>query len=358
MGHPDTKDIFMKFKLITILTFLAFLPPISPIQAENTKLRICATTPDLASILNHLSADAFDITIFANGEEDAHFVQPKPSYIKLLYETDIIVFNGLELETGWLPPLLERSRNSRIIPGSLGYIDASKAIAAMDVPTIPVDRSMGDVHPQGNPHYMLDPLNGLAVAQLLKQRISEIKPALTASLEKNYEQFKKEITKKLYGTEISDETVISQILHGETETEELLKSHKITITSDSWQGQLSSTQPLLFIADHDMWPYMARRFSFEVSSFLEPRPGITPTSSHLQTLVELCKNKPISGLIIGAYYDPRHADFMHRSSNIPVIRLAHQVGALPGTNDYLQMFDYNLQRLSKITNAANRMELK
>ncbi|MDD2942608.1 MAG: zinc ABC transporter substrate-binding protein [bacterium] len=348
----------MKLKLAAIFTFLTILIPIGLCQAESTKLKICATTPDLASILNHLSTDAFDITVFANGEEDPHFVQPKPSYIKHLYETDIIVFNGLELETGWLPPLLERSRNSRIIPGSLGYIDASKAISAMDVPTIPVDRSMGDVHPQGNPHYMLDPLNGLAVARLLKQRISELKPALTASLEENYEKFKKEITKKLYGTEISDETVISQILHDNTDTEKLLKSHKITITSNSWQGQLSSTQPLLFIADHNMWPYMARRFSFEVASFLEPRPGITPTSSHLQTLVELCKSKPILALIIGAYYDPRHADLMHRSSNIPIIRLAHQVGALPGTDDYLQMFDYNLQRLSEITNAAYRMELK
>ena len=147
---------------ITLASLIVGLWPVPSAQAQS--LKACATVPDLGSLVQEIGGEQTTLTVFAKATENAHFVVPKPSFIKALSICDVYVQMGLELEVGWAPPLLQNARNGNILPGSQGYIDASTAIAPLEIPSVPVDRSMGDVHPLGNPHYLLDPLNGLRVA--------------------------------------------------------------------------------------------------------------------------------------------------------------------------------------------------
>jgi len=134
-------------------------------------LRVCATTPDLGSLVREVGGSDVSVTVFAKATEDPHFVEPRPSFVVNLRDADLLVVVGLDLEIGWLPPLVLAARNRAILAGGRGYLDASAAIDPDEVPTVAIDRSMGDVHPLGNPHYLTDPLKGLEVAALVREQV-------------------------------------------------------------------------------------------------------------------------------------------------------------------------------------------
>src|SRR5712691_3412068 len=167
--------------------------------AQQEPLRVAATVPELGSLARAIGGDQVTVVGFAKGTEDAHFVEAKPSFIKDLSHVDVYIQTGMELEMGWAPVLLQNARNSKVLPGAPGYVDAAEVITPLEVPTGPVDRSMGDVHPAGNPHYLADPLNGLRVAQLLRDRFSALRPAHRAFFEARYSAFRQRVGVALVG---------------------------------------------------------------------------------------------------------------------------------------------------------------
>ena len=152
------------------------------VSAQQEPLRVAATTPELGSLAREIGGEHVTVVVFAKGTEDAHFVEAKPSFIKELSQVDVYIQAGMDLEVGWAPVLLQNARNSKVLPGAPGYIDASTVITPLEVPTGPIDRSMGDVHPGGNPHYLTDPLNGLRVAELLRDTFSAVTASETGLL--------------------------------------------------------------------------------------------------------------------------------------------------------------------------------
>ena len=262
--------------VITLASLVAGLWPIPPAQAQS--LKACATVPDLGSLVREIGGEQTTLTVFAKGTENAHFVVPKPSFIKALNTCDVYVQVGLDLEIGWAPPLLRNARNGNILPGSQGYIDASTAIAPLEIPSAPVDRSMGDVHPLGNPHYLLDPMNGLRVARLLRDRLSALRPANAQYFAERYADFRRRLGVALVGEALTDAydfeklTVLAR--HGRLET--FLKSQGQESLLGGWLGSLRPYAGSKLVGDHNAWVYFAELFRVRPRCLSRTPAGYTP----------------------------------------------------------------------------------
>ncbi|RIK90389.1 MAG: hypothetical protein DCC71_25575, partial [Proteobacteria bacterium] len=171
--------------------------------ARAEPLRVIATVPDLADLARSVGGDAVDATSLVKGPQDPHFVEARPSFVRALHDADLLLAVGLELESGWLPALLQGARNARIAPGAPGHLDASDAVAPLEVPSAPVDRSMGDVHALGNPHYLTDPVRALHVAGAIRARLAALRPEESAGFDARYDTFARRLVAALVGAELA-----------------------------------------------------------------------------------------------------------------------------------------------------------
>lgn len=327
--------------LAPALCLFTLLPPM--VRAD---LKVCATTPELGSLVEIIGGTAVEATVFAKPSEDPHFVDARPSFIRALNEADLLVSNGLELEIGWLPVLIQNARNSRILPGAPGYIDASVAIAPMNVPAITVDRSMGDVHRMGNPHYLLDPINGLRVAALLRDRMAALWPDDRDGFSTRYNEFEADLARRLAGGALAGRYEIEKLARLQEAGKLLpfLKSVKQESDLGGWWGE---TLPRVgsgveVVQDHRIWPYFAQRFGLQIVADLEPKPGIAPTTKHMGEVADIIRARKVRIAMTAAYYDPKYGDFLAAQTGIAVLRMANQAGARPGTESYLDMIGYNV----------------
>ncbi len=302
-------------------------------------LRVVATTPDLADLAEAVGGEAVDVTSLTKGPQDIHFVEARPSFVSELHRADALVLMGMDLEVGWLPAVVRSARNDAVYSGP-GYIDASVAIAPLEVPTTRVDRSMGDVHARGNPHYLTDPLNGLAVAALLRDRFTELRHEDAARFEAGYAKLASRIVTALVGAQIaasgSPDEIAAKVRSGELANAPGL---------GGWLGRARAASVHLAVQDHRYWPYFAQRFGLEMAETLEPKPGIAPSTSHLQHVIERIRADKIPVLLATVYFDPRHARFVAEKSGVKVVPMAHQVGSRPGTDDYVAMIDYDVKQV-------------
>lgn len=318
----------------------------SATQAQ-TGLRVVATLPDFASIARSVGGEAVDVTSLLRGGEDPHFVEPRPSFVKVLSQADVLVVAGMDLEIGYLPPLLQSARNAKILPGAGGYVDCSRAITPLEVPSEVVDRSMGDVHPWGNPHYWLDPLNGVRIAAQLAHVFATFQPEDRSRFEANYDAFRRQIAAKLVGESLVKVYSVEKLalLYERGGLEEFLRSRGELERLAGWLAVLAPYRGVKAVDDHNMWPYFARRFGLEVVGHMEPKPGIAPTTSHLQALVERMRAQGVRLIFSSPYYDPKHARFLAQATGARIVPLAHVTGSRPGTDDYIAMVDYNVNQL-------------
>lgn len=322
--------------------------------AAAAPLRVCTTTPDLASLVQTAGGEQVEVTSFAKGTEDPHFVEARPSFVKALSQADLLVITGLDLEVGYLPPLLESARNPAVLPGGRGYLDASRAVTPLEVPVGTVDRSMGDIHPYGNPHYLLDPLNGLAVARLIAEKLGELRPAVRDVFARRVESFRRDVASRLMGAELAARYDVEKLLALAElgGLDRFLASRGESDLLGGWLGRLRPYHGTPFVDDHQLWPYFARRFGLEGVAHMEPRPGIPPTTRHLAEVVELMRVRDVRLILASAYYDPRHARFLAEQTGARVAVLAHQVGARPGVDDYLDMVDHNVNAIAAALGGA------
>lgn len=318
-------------------------------------LKVCATTPDLGDLARQIGGDHIAVTVFVKGTEDPHFLEAKPSFIKSASDADALIEVGLELEQGWLPAILKNCRNDRIQPGQPGAIDASVAIAPMDVPAGTIDRSMGDVHAMGNPHYLTDPVNGLKVARLLADRFSQLRPDERSVFEQNYTAFRAKLGAALVGEALAKKYDAEKLatLFERGRLRSFLESQGDAKLLSGWLGQLADAGATKAIADHNLWPYFARRYGVTVEGFLEPKPGVAPTTKHLGEIVDRMKRDDVKVILTSPYFDPRHARFVADQTGARIVALTHQCGGQPNTDDYLSMCDYNVRQLVEATKGGH-----
>ena len=337
--------------LISVITLVSLVTGLwlTPF-AQAQPLKACATVPELGSLVQEIGGEQTTLTVFAKGTENAHFVVPKPSFIKALSTCDVYIQVGLDLEIGWAPPLLQNARNGAILPGGQGHIDASTAITPLEVSSVPVDRSMGDIHPFGNPHYLLDPMNGLRVARLLRDRLSVLRPTSAPYFAERYADFRRRLGVALVGQTLADaydfEKLAVLARHGRLEA--FLKSQGQEALLGGWLGSLQPHAGNKLVGDHNAWVYFAQLFGFDMVAYLEPLPGIPPTTKHLNTVIELMKANGVRAVLAVAYYDPRYAQFISENSGAAVVPMAVQADSRPGTAHYLDMVDYNVKQLAAV----------
>jgi zinc/manganese transport system substrate-binding protein len=298
----------MKRTLIALaLTLLA-----GNVFAAHGKLNVVTTTADLASITREVGGEFVDVTSIARGYQDPHFVEPKPSFLLLLKSADLLEVVGLDLEIGWLPPLIDQSRNPKIRPGSAGYLDVSKGVAILDRPTGAVNRSMGDVHPQGNPHYWLDPANAVRIGIQVAKRLEQLQPANAAYFQKRLNDFKR----------------------------------RMNDANKRWTAMLAPFKGAKIVTYHNSWPNFMRRYGLDVVSFVEPKPGVPPSPSHLFQLISTMKEQKVKVIVMEPYFDHKTPRSVADRTGAQLIVLYPSVGgAKTGTDDYFQLFDTNIAAL-------------
>ena len=312
-------------------------------------LAVITTTPDLASLAEAVGGREVEVSALVRGPQDPHFVEPRPSFVRRLHDADLFVQNGMDLEVAWAPVLLRRARNPKVAPGGASFVDASVVIAALEVPTAEVDRSMGDVHPYGNPHYLSDPLNGLRVAALLRDKLSELRPKATPGFREGYAGFERRLAEALVGRALVEihgaETITREAASGSLRR--FLDERRQAAEIGGWLARVDRGKHRKAVQDHRLWPYFARRFELELIGTLEPRPGIAPTTRHLVSLIERMQSQAVSLVLATVYFDVRHARWVSERSGARVAQMAHQVGARPDTGDYLSMIDHNVRQITE-----------
>jgi ABC-type Zn uptake system ZnuABC Zn-binding protein ZnuA len=324
--------------------FSAIALAIAPV-GHARPLRVVATVPDLASLVRAVGGEEVSVTVLVRGPQDPHFIEPRPSFVRKLHDADLYLQVGMELEVGWAPVLLRSARNDDIVPGAPGFLDASAAIPPLEVPTGPVDRSMGDVHPYGNPHYLTDPVNGLRVARLIRDKLSELRPESRERFDAGYGAFERALLDALVGAPLVERfgsRALASPLTAGTLTAFLVDQGAMEEPA-GWLGLLRQRGPMRAVQDHRLWPYFAARFGIELMGTLEPRPGIAPTTRHLAEVVSRMKTLEVEIVLSSSYFDPRHARWVAERSGARIAEMAHQVGARPGTDDYVSMIDHNVR---------------
>jgi len=311
------------------------------------RLRVCATTADLGSLATVIGGQHIELTVFAKGGDDPHFIEPRPTFVKSLSRADVLIDIGMELEIGWLPPIVQQAGNAALHPGGDGRITAANAIRPLGVPTAPIDRSHGDIHATGNPHFLSDPLAGVAVARLLRDRFSLLRADDAAIFASNYNNFASAMATSLLGPEaVTALGGYDAALTLVENDQALTQLTTLGLKPGGWLGALAAHAGVKVVADHDQWPYFARRFSLNVIGFLEPKPGLPPTSRHLNEVAKLMAENGCRLIIVSAFFDRSGADVLAAKNAAVVIPLAHQVGSEPGTDDYLSFIDYDVKALA------------
>jgi ABC-type Zn uptake system ZnuABC Zn-binding protein ZnuA len=319
-----------------------------PSVAAAAPLRVVATVPDVATLVRAVGGEEVTVTVLAKPTEDPHFVEARPSFVKALSDADLLVLIGMDLEQGYLPLLVQNARNRRIVPGASGYVDCSTVIAILETPSGPVDRSMGDVHPFGNPHYMPDPINGLRVARLVRDRLAAARPEGRDGFERRTADFARRLGERLVGAPLAAKYDVEKLaaLDDRGRLDDFLGGQGDAAALGGWLGRLRPLHGAKVVDDHNVWAYFAHRFGLTVVGHMEPKPGIPPTTHHLELLVGLMKAEQVRVILASAFYDPRHAAFLADHTGARVVPMANQAGSRPGTEDYLDWIDYNVREVA------------
>ena len=320
--------------------------------AADPVLRVFAITTDLGDLVRQVGGDRVSVIEMVQGREDAHFADARPSFIKELSRADLLVVVGLELEVGYVPLLLDNARNARVLPGGPGYLDASRAIVPLlDANIVPggvVDRSMGDVHASGNPHYLLDPLRAFEVAKLIAAKLTELRTGDAAYFAGRLEDFRSRMATAMVGAALAAKYDAFKLamLAEQGGLATFLDKQGDRAALGGWFGAMLPLAGTKVVDDHQMWLYFARRFGLVVVDHLEPKPGIPPTTAHMKDVIERMKADQVRVVIASPYYDPRHAAFVAEATGAKVVALAHQTGGRDGTGTYLEMMDYNVRTVA------------
>jgi ABC-type Zn uptake system ZnuABC Zn-binding protein ZnuA len=330
-----------------VAVLILLLDGIGYAQTNPNPIRVAATVPELGSLVREVGGDEVSVMVFAKGPEDPHFVEAKPSFVKALSQADLYIQTGMDIEAGWAPALLQNARNGKVLPGAPGHLDASTVVTPLEVPTGPVDRSMGDVHPSGNPHYLLDPLNGLKVAQLIRDKLSELRLAKRQYFAERYDAFRQRLARALVGDALAKKYNIERLalLQEQGRLNSFLKQQGDDTLLGGWFGAMLPYSGTKVVDEHSLWPYFSRRFGILVIGHMEPLPGVPPTTKHLSELIERMRAENVPLVLTSVFYDPRQARFVSERTGAKVVNMAHQVGAREGTDDYLSMIDYNVRQL-------------
>ncbi len=292
---------------------LVAAPFVSPSTAR-AQLKVVTSTTDLYDIAKEVGGNKITATHIGEGYQDPHFIEAKPSFVLQLRNADVWAFVGLDLEIGWMPLLLQGARNPKLQPGQPGYVDASRVISVLDIARGNVDRSQGDVHPLGNPHYWLDPENGRRIAGLFRETFSKLDPKNAAVYQANEKAF----------------------------------TQRLDAAERTWQADIAKIKGQPVVAWHTSWRYFAEYTGMNIVGFMEPKPGVPPSPAHLAGLIQTMKQTGAKVIVMEPFYDKKTADFVASKTGAKVLVLPPSVGGAKGLDDYIQLMTYDIDQLAAV----------
>lgn len=317
-------------------------------SARADALNVVTTTSDLASIARHIAGDRAEVRSISAGRDDPHFLQARPSFILMARDADLWIRAGLELEVGWEGPVLRGSRNPRIQVGAEGHLDASKNVIKREVPTGAITRAMGDVHPYGNPHYLVDPLNARIAAGDIAERLAKLAPRHADAFRANLADFQRTLDQRMFGERLVEEVDGSQLWARELrgELDEWLAEEGLAELMGGWRATLATHRGARIVTFHKTWVHLADRFGLEVIAELEPKPGIPPTGAHLARVGEQMDEAGAKVIFQANLYPRRAADRVARQTGARVVLAPLHVGGVEEADDYFSLMDTIVAKLA------------
>ena len=306
----------LRSQVTTVLAFLAATLGLLP-AAQAKKFNVVTATTDLASLAQEVGGDRINVESIAKGYQDPHFVEAKPSFLLKLRNADLLIVVGLQLEIGWLPPLITQSGNPRIQVSANGYLDASQFAEILEIPQGQITRAMGDVHPLGNPHYWLDPDNGRRIARGIAQKLGEMDPSDAEYFQQRFQDF----------------------------------DRRLTDTDKNWKAEMAPYNGRKIVTYHNSWPNFARHFGLQVVGYVEPRPGIPPTPGHTLELIQFMKRASVKIIVVEPYFDLKTPNSIAAATGGKVLVLLPSTGGEKQVTDYFKLFDYDMNLLVQIFKA-------
>ena len=291
-----------------VLALLSLVPALPAAAA----VQVVTSIQDLASIAESVGGKRVEAFSLSRGYQDPHFVEAKPSFVLKLSRANLLIVAGLELEVGYLPPLLDQSRNEKIRPGAPGYLDASIGCDILERPTGTVTRAMGDVHPFGNPHYWLDPVNGRTIARAIAAKLSALDSAGASEYKANLAAFES----------------------------------KLADAEKRWDAMLGPYAGTEVVTYHNSWPNFLKRFHLTAAGYIEPKPGIPPSPAHTVELVNMVREKKIAVILMEPYFDEKTPKSIAEQTGAKLLRFIPSVGGSPEAKDYIGLFDYDVKLLA------------
>ena len=273
-------------------------------SAARAELKVVATTPEYGALASAIGGSRVAVTTLAKPTEDPHFVDARPSHIVTLNRADVLIESGADLEIGWLPVLVDGARNKKILPGAPGRVRAAEGVRLLDVPAT-LDRSAGDLHAAGNPHFMMDPEAARVVARHLSEVFAELDPPGASSYRENLAAFEQRLGRRM----------------------------------TEWQAKLGPYRGKPIVTYHNTWRYFADRFGLVSDLFLEPKPGIPPSPPHLAKVIETMQSRGIKVMLVEPFQSRKTAETVASHTGARVVDVAQFPGALPSTDDYLSLMD-------------------
>jgi len=302
------KKIFIFAQIIGLMS-LCWISQPAAVSAK--EIFVVTTTEDLADLTKAVGGDKVKVASLSYGYQDPHLVEPRPSMVVQLKKADMLVKIGMDLDI-WVDSLIQASRNSNIVYGAKGYVDASVGILRLEVPEGKIDASMGDIHIYGNPHYWLDPENAKPITKNILDGLAKISP-------ENTEYFKNNRDKYL---------------------------EKLDRAIERWNEKMKSYKGTKIVTYHKSWSYFARHFDLEVIATVEPKPGIPPSPAHLNSLINLMKKEKPVMILHEIFYPEKTSEMVAKQTQTKLVILPTSVGGVKEVKDYLSLFDYIIDRIT------------
>lgn len=298
-------------RTLSLLLLFATGLPAGP-GAAASRIPVVTTTTDLKALVEAVGGDLVDVDALARGSQNPHDLEVRPSLMVKVRRADLLVMNGLELDQ-WAEVVVQGAGNSRVGPGAPGRVDASAGLLVLEVPQARVDRSMGDVHPVGNPHYSIDPGMAAGVTANIVEGLARVAPQSRPAFERNRQAFLARVDQALA----------------------------------RWTAEMAPFKGAKVVVDHNMWIYFLTRFGLVEAGSVEERPGIPPTPSHLTRLIALMKDQKVKVIVSVPWTDQKLAERVAQEAGAKVVPLAPAVGSVKGADGYLETIDYNVRSIAQ-----------
>lgn len=333
------------------------IAPLPPPSAAPVRVVTSLTT--YASIAREITGDRATVTAIAQGDEDPHFVQPRPSFVPLLRDADLFVSTGMDLEL-WVPTLLDRAGNAKVREGGPGYVPAFRGITILEVPTS-LSRAEGDIHVDGNPHIHTDPINGIIIARNILAGLNRVSPANSAYFTEREKDFELRVLRATFGDELV-RLVTAPTLFELARTNKVLgflqstryKGAPLLTRLGGWMKQAQPFRGRDMVCYHKEWAYFSNRFGVNCVEYIEAKPGIPPTPRHVLDVIALMRAKHIPVLFASNYFDHDQIRDVAARTGATAVIVPENTNGAPGVNTYFDLMNTWITSLASGFGGASR----